>query len=159
MREELRHRIWAELIGADTRCRYFDRLAARASTTDDVLRVLLIFTSSATAVSVLGAFPFGAGALAVVSAILAAVAGTMQFGRSALKFAEFSIFWGRLHRDYQDLWSAVESHAVTPDAAAQQLRVLQDRPESIDRQASTSRTRRKLLLDCMADAEKMALAR
>lgn len=157
--EALRRRIWNEMIAADTRCRYFNQLASRTETLDRVLRVALIFFSSATAATVLGVFPSGAEWLAVVSAVLAAVSGTMQHGRAALKFAEFSVFWGRLHRDYEELWNDVETYATTPTEAVRQLRLLQDKPESIDRQASTSRTRRKLMLDCLADAEKMALAR
>ena len=157
--ETLRRRIWNEMIAADTRCRYFDQLASRTETVDLVLRVALIFFSSATAATVLGLFPSGADWLAVVSAVLAAVSGTMQHGRSALKFAEFSVFWGRLHRDYEELWNDVETYAVEADDAARRLRALMDKPESIDRQASTSRTRRKLMLNCLADAEKMALAR
>ena len=157
--EALRRRIWNEMIAADTRCRYFSQLASRTETLDRVLRVALIFFSSATAATVLGAFPSGAEWLAVVSAVLAAVSGTMQHGRAALKFAEFSVFWGRLHRDYEDLWNDVETYTVEADEAARRLRVLMTRPESIDRQASTSRTRRKLMLSCLADAEKMALAR
>ena len=126
---------------------------------DRILRVALIFFSSATAATLLGAFPSGAEWLAVVSAVLAAVSGTMQHGRAALKFAEFAVFWGRLHRDYEELWNEIETYAIAPADAARRLRLLQDKPESIDRQASTSRTRRKLMLDCLADAEKMALAR
>jgi hypothetical protein len=157
--EALRRRIWNEMIAADTRCRYFNQLASRTEMFDRVLRVALIFFSSATAATVLGVFPSGAEWLAVVSAALAAVSGTMQHGRAALKFAEFSVFWGRLHRDYEELWNDVETYAITPAEAVRRLRSFQDKPESIDRQASTSRTRRKLMLDCLADAEKMALAR
>ncbi len=157
--EALRRRIWNEMIAADTRCRYFNQLAFRTETLDRILRVALIFFSSATAVTVLGLFPSGANRLAVVSAVLAAVSGTMQHGRAALKFAEFSVFWGRLHRDYEDLWNDVETYAITSAEASRRLRALHDKPESIDRQAATSRTRRKLMLDCLADAEKMVLAR
>ena len=157
--EALRRRIWNEMIAADTRRRYFDQLASRTETLDRILRVALILFSSATAATVLGLFPSGTDWLAVVSAVLAAVSGTMQHGRSALKFAEFSVFWGRLHRDYEELWNDVETYAVEADEAARRLRALMDKPESIDRQASTSRTRRKLILNCLADAEKMALAR
>lgn len=157
--EALRRRIWNEMIAADTRCRYFNQLASRTETLDRILRVVLIFFSSATAATVLGAFPSAAAWLAVASAVLAAVSGTMQHGRAALKLAEFSVFWGRLHRDYEELWNDVETCTITPTEATRQLRLLQDKPESIDRQASTSRTRRKLMLDCLADAEKMALAR
>ena len=117
------------------------------------------FFSSATAATVLGLFPSGAIWLAVVPAVLAAVSGTMQHGRAALKFAEFSVFWGRLHLDHEDLWNDVETYAVEGDEAARRLRVLMDKPESIDRQASTSRTRRRLILNCLADAENMALSR
>lgn len=155
----MRRRIWNEMIAADTRCRYFSQLASRTETLDRILRVALIFFSSATAATVLGAFPSGAKWLAVASAVLAAVSGTMQHGRAAWKFAEFSVFWGRLHRNYEELWNEVETYAIVPAEAARRLRLLQDKPESIDRQASTSRTRRKLMLDCLADAEKMALAR
>ena len=155
----LRRRIWNEMIAADTRCRYFNRLASRTETLDRILRVALIFFSSATAATVLGLFPSGAIWLAVASAVLAALSGTMQHGRAALKFAEFSVFWGRLHRDYQELWADVETYTVEADEAARRLRALMDKPESIDRQASTSRTRKGLMLSCLADAEKMALAR
>ena len=157
--ETLRRRIWNEMIAADTRCRYFNRLASRTETLDRILRIALIFFSSATAATVLGLFPSGAIWLAVASAVLAAVSGTMQHGRAALKFAEFSVFWKRLHRDYEALWNDFETYAIGSDEAARRLRELQDRPESIDRQAATSRTRKKLMLECLADAENMVLAR
>ena len=156
--EVLRRRIWNEMIAADTRCRYFNQLASRTEALDRILRVALILFASATAATVLGAFPSWAEWLAVASALLAAVSGTMQYGRAAAKFAEFSIFWGRLHRDYEELLNDVEAYAVTPAEAARRFRSLRDKPESIDRQARTSRTRRKLMLDCLDDAEKMALA-
>ena len=156
--ETLRRRIWNEMIAADTRFRYFNQLASRTETLDRILRVALIFFSSATAATVLGLFPSGAEWLAVASAVLAAVSGTMQHGRAALKFAEFSVFWGRLHRDYEELWTDVETYAIEADEAARRLRAIMDKPERIDRHASTFRTRRKLMLSCLADAEKMALA-
>ena len=90
--EALRRRIWNEMIAADTRCRYFNQLASRTEALDRSLRLALIFLSSATATTVLGAFPPAAGWFAVASAVLAAVSGTMQHGRAALKFAEFSAF-------------------------------------------------------------------
>ncbi len=157
--ENLRRDVWDGMIGADMRYRYFDRLAARAKTTDDTLHVLLFIASGTTAAGVLGLFTFGATVLAVASAILAAVTATLHFGQRASKFAEFSVFWGRIHADYKRLWDDVEAHAVTQEVVVERLRALQERPESIDRQASTTRTRRKLLLECFDEASAMATAR
>ena len=107
----------------------------------------------------LGLFTFGATVLAVASAVLAAVTATLHFGQRASKFAEFSVFWGRIHADYKRLWDEMEAHAVTQETAVARLGALQERPESIDRQASTTRTRRKILLECFDEATAMATAR
>ena len=157
--EHLRRDVWDGMIGADMRYRYFDRLAARAKTTDDTLHVLLFIASGTTAAGVLGLFSFGATVLAVASAILAAVTATLHFGQRASKFAEFSVFWGRIHADYKRLWDDIEAHEVTQAVVVERLRALQERPESIDRQASTTRTRRKILLECFDEATAMATAR
>ena len=159
MTENLRRDVWDGMIGADMRYRYFDRLAARAKITDETLHVLLFIASGTTAASVLGLFSFGATVLAVASAILAAVTATLHFGQRASKFAEFSVFWGRIHADYKRLWDDIESHATTQEIAIERLGTLQERPESIDRQASTTRTRRNILLECFEEATAMATAR
>ena len=100
--------------------------------------MLLFIASGTTAAGVLGLFTFGATVLAVASAILAAVTATLHFGQRASRFAEFSVFWGRIHADYQRLWDNVEAHAVTQEVVVERLRALQERLESIDRQASTT---------------------
>ena len=119
--EHLRRDVWDGMIGADMRYRYFDRLAARAKTTDDTLHVLLFIASGTTAAGVLGLFSFGATVLAVASAILAAVTATLHFGQRASKFAEFSVFWGRIHADYKRLWDDIEAHAVTQAVVVERL--------------------------------------
>ena len=159
MTENLRRDVWEGMIGADMRYRYFDRLAARAKITDDTLHVLLFVASGTTAASVLGLFAFGTTILAVAAAVLAAATATLHFGQRASRFAEFSVFWGRIHADYRRLWDDMESHAIPHRIAVERLAALQERPESIDRQASTTRTRRKLLLECFEEATTMATAR
>ena len=159
MTENFRRDVWNGMIGADMRYRYFYRLAARAKMTDDTLHVLLFIASGTTAASVLGLFTFGATVLAVASAVLAAVTATLHFGQRTSKFAEFSVFWGRIHADYKRLWDEMEAHAITQETAVERLGALQDRPESIDRQASTTRTRRKILLECFDEATATATAR
>ena len=159
MTENLRRDVWEGMIGADMRYRYFDRLAARAKITDDTLHVLLFIASGTTAASVLGLFTFGATILAVAAAVLAAATATLHFGQRASRFAEFSVFWGRIHADYRRLWDDMEAHAIPHHMAVERLGALQERPESIDRQASTTRTRRKLLLECFEEATTMATPR
>lgn len=159
MTENLRRDVWEGMIGADMRYRYFDRLAARAKITDDTLHVLLFVASGTTAASVLGLFTFGATVLAVAAAVLAAATATLHFGQRASKFAEFSVFWGRIHADYRRLWDDMEASLMPQHIAVERLGALQERPESIDRQASTTRTRRKLLLECFEEATTMATAR
>lgn len=159
MTENLRRDVWDGMIGADMRYRHFDRLAARAKMTEDTLHVLLFIASGTTAAGVLGLFTFGATVLAVASAILAAATATLHFGQRASKFAEFSVFWGRIHADYKRLWDDIETHAIAQGAVIERLRALQERPESIDRQASTTRTRRKILLECFDEAAAIATAR
>ncbi len=159
MTENLRRDVWEGMIGADMRYRYFDRLAARAKITDDTLHVLLFIASGTTAAGVLGLFTFGAPALAVAAAVLAAATATLHFGQRASKFAEFSVFWGRVHADYRRLWDEMEAYAIPQEVAVARLGVLQERPESIDRQASTTRTRRRLLLECFEEATAMATGR
>ena len=55
--------------------------------------------------------------------------------------------------------TAMEAYAIPQEVAVSRLGVLQERPESIDRQASTTRTRRRLLLECFEEATAMATAR
>ena len=156
MTDDVRLRIWEDRLAADMRQRYFQRLSSRAKLTDDILRFLLVLTSSATALSVLGVIPGGATILAVATAVLAATGATQQFGCKALQFAEFSTFWGRMHQDYEELWSDLEAERLSPADAALRLRAIQDQAQPIDQRTAPVRIRRKLLEDCLSDAESVA---
>ena len=156
MSDDVRRRIWDDRLAADMRQRYFQRLSSRAKLTDDVVRFLLVLTSSATALSVLGVIPGGATILAVATAILAAISATQQFGCAALRYAQFSTFWGRMHQDYEELWADLEAERLSAEDAAPRLRVIQDRAEPIDQQTAPVRVRRKLLEDSLSDAESVA---
>lgn len=158
MNDDVRRRVWDDKLAADMRQRYFQRLSARAKTSSDVLRFALVLTSSATALSVLGIIPGGAVILAVVAAVLATISATQQFGCAALHFAQFSTFWGKAHRDYEELWGDLETGALTGEQAVDRLRDIQDRSEPIDQRTAPVRVRRKLLESCLSDAETVATA-
>ena len=85
--------MWDEMIEADMRRRFFGRMAGRHETVERILSVSMVVASSATAVVVIGFIDFGAELLALCSAVLAAVTGKLQFGRSSMKNAEFSVVW------------------------------------------------------------------
>lgn len=157
--DDVRHRIWEERIAADTRKRYFQRLSSRAKTTDDVLRCLLVLTSSSTVVSGLAWNPNGTTALAIGTAILAALTVIKQFGCLALELAQYSIFWGNLHRDYIELWEGLDGGQLTQEEAADRLRKLQDSAEPIDQRTASIRERRKIVKFCFDRAEAMVASK
>lgn len=150
--------MWDEMIEADMRRRYFGRMAGRHETVERILSVSMVVASSATAVVVIGFIDFGAELLALCSAVLAAVAGKLQFGRSSMKNAEFSVVWGHVHSEYSDLWIDIESQRLSHNDVFEQLRALRHRHEDIDRQTTASPVKSKILSDCFHEAEKMALA-
>ena len=157
MTEDVRRRIWDEMVGADARHRYFQRLSSRHKIIDYVLRFLLVLTSSGTLGSALGLLPGGPTALAVTTAVLAAINATKQFGCSALELAQFSNQWGRLHRDYVDLWDDWENGELMRDEGRSRLRGLQDKDALMSERTATIRVRRRLLTDCLSQAEAIAL--
>ena len=155
---DLRRHVWDAGIEADMRHRYFTRMAQRAATLDRALRIALIFASSATAAAVFGVLDFGPELLAVLTALLAAVTGTLQLGAAAAKHTGFAVDWGHIHNAAVDLWIELERGALSHHEVRDRLRALQHQHEAIDRQSISDRVNAKILVRCFDEAEAYAFA-
>ncbi len=152
----LRAQVWNARIEADMRQRYFSLMAQRASFADRGLRIALVFFSSAAAGAAVGVLPFGSEVLAVLTALLAAVAGTLQLGSAAASNVGFAVDWGHIHNELDALWIEIERYALAHDDVHARLRTIQHRHESIDRQSTRYRINPKLLSQCFDQAEAYA---
>ena len=155
---DLRRHVWDAAIESDMRHRYFTRMAQRAATFDHALRITLIFASSATAGAVFGVLDFGPELLAALTALLAAVTGTWQFGTAAAKNTGFAVDWSHIHNAAIELWIEMEREAISHQEVSDRLRVLQRQHGPIDRQSTSDRTNIKILSKCFDEAEAYAFA-
>ena len=140
------------------RHRYFARMAQRAATLDRSLRIALVFASSATAGTVVGIVDVGPGLIAVLTALLAAVMGTLQLGAAAARYTGFAVEWGQIHEALALLWVEIERGAVSHDDVRDNILALEARHVTIDRQSITHRVNARVLSHCLDQAESYALA-
>ena len=138
------------------RHRYFGRLAGRYERFERTIGVATVLLSSATAATVFGLFTLGAEVLALGAAALAAVGSTLRFGGLSRRNAEFSVTWGTLHADHENLWTELEAGHITHGDVLAALAGLRRRAEDIDRQTTGDPVYRKILSECLDQAEAQA---
>lgn len=153
---ELRRALWNGRVEADMRQRYFSRMAQSASARDRVLRVIVFFTSSATAVTALADLGPGPEPFAFVTALLVAVSFTLEWGSVATKHSGFAVAWGRIHQDVLDLWTESERGELSHQQVRAALRAIERRMEPIDQQSIPYRVNRRVLAQCFDQAEAYA---
>ena len=141
------------------RQRYFSRMAQRAHVRDRALRIAIFFTSSATGITAVGDLGLGPGLFAFVTALLAAVSFTLEFGSMATKHTGFAVDWSRIYQETLDLWTESEQRGLLHDEVRTSLRAIQRRIQPIDQQSITYRVDTKVLTQCFDQAEAYALAR
>ena len=156
--EELRRRVWDEMIAADTRSQYFARIAGRNRVIEQSVGVAAAALSSATLAVVLGWVDITPVLPALPAAILTAVAGTQKFGKASMKLTEYSLAWSNLHHRLKDTWTEIEAGRINHDQVRTALSHVQEHQQSIDRQTTAERTREKVLSECLDRAERLALA-
>lgn len=153
---DVRREIWNGRIESDMRQRYFARMAHLARTRDRLFRVAVFFTSSATGVTAIADLGLDPAVFAIATALLAAVSFALEFGAVATNHTGFSVTWGRIHEDFLDLWVETErgvwSHRKLRDA----LRAIRQRIESVDQQSVPYRVNRRVLEQCLDQAEAYA---
>ena len=157
--EDLRRRVWNEMIAADMRTQYFARMASRSRAIEQSVGGAAAVFSSATLAVVLGWIEIAPILPAAPAAILAAVAGAQKFGKASMKLTEYSVAWGKLHARLEDTWTELESGRIDHDDVRAALAHVQEHQRCIDRQTTAEPVREKVLLECLDRAEQLALAR
>ena len=157
--DDLRRELWNARVEADMRQRYFSRMAQRAHARDRGLRVAIFFTSSATGVTAVGNLGLGPELFAFVTALLAALSFTLEFGSAATKHTGFAVDWSRVYQEVLELWTESERGGLSHDDVRASLRAIQRGIGPIDQQSITCRVDPRVLTQCFDQAEAYALAR
>jgi hypothetical protein len=107
--EDLRRRVWDEMLFAGMRASYFAELVRHYSSLEKAIRVLLLLASSGAAATVLTSAPEWVKFLFP----LAATGGSLwlifsQYGMFARDAADLHAGWSELQADYERLWNNLD---------------------------------------------------
>ena len=153
--------VWQAMFEAETRMRYFYARAGQFQRSDNVLHILLMLFSSATFLSLLGVVSLPAqarltAACAAVATLLSVSAAVLKLGVQAKDHATAGAEMGRVLDELKMLWAAFENGSLSDMEASDRLSALKERSGTAGQPLATTRVRRKLLLTCYHDTERMA---
>jgi len=135
--ENLRKAIWQSLLTADLNCRYWARLAARASRRDKIAKIFLGVTASSTVASwgiweevdILWKILSGA------SAVLAVALPIVNWSGSARTRTGFAAKWQSMLSSYELAWIDVADGVRSPEEVRAELsrfKALEDKIHASD---------------------------
>ena len=153
--------VWQAMFEAETRMRYFYARAGQFQRSDNILHILLMLFSSATFLSLLGVVSLPAqarltAASAAVATLLSVSTAVLKLGVQAKDHATAGAEMGRVLDDLKSLWAAFENGSLSEMEANDRLSALKERSRAAGQPLATTRVRRKLLLTCYHDTERMA---
>lgn len=156
--EELRVRVWEEMIAANRRSMYCARLAARKRRIQRGAGTLAAAFSAAVCTVVLSGAEAGPWllVLAVPAAVLSGVSAFGKHGESATKLVNCSVAWADLHHRLQNTWSDVESGHIDAEGVREVLARVREHARHIDRDVADEPERGKLLDRCHDQAIALA---
>ena len=156
--EELRVRVWEEMIAANMRSMYFARLAARERRIQKGTGTLATAFSVAACTALLGGAEVGLWLLWLTgpAAILGAVSSVGKYGESATKLVNCSVAWGDMYHRLQNTWTDLESGLLDRDDVLESLARVREHERNLDREAAGETERFKLLDRCHDQAIALA---
>lgn len=159
--EELRIRLWNEMLSAHMREFYYAKLAVRKRRLARIFAYAAAIASSATVVAAVEQFdwlnvhPIVPGVVAALSGI---VVGTERFERAAIDLGNHSVAWSDLYHKLYRTWIDFEDWRVTHDDVCDILDRCHDQERILDRQVVTQPDDDDLALHCFNMAEDLARA-
>ena len=156
--EELRVRVWEEMISANRRAMYCVRLAARKRRIQRLVGTLAAAFSAAVCTVILS----GAEAdpwlliLAIPAAVLSGVCGFGKHGESATRLVHRSVAWADLHHGLRNTWSDIESGHIDREGMRETLAHVREHARHIDWNVADEPERAKLLERCHDQAVALA---
>ena len=156
--EELRVRVWEEMISANRRSMYCARLAARKRRIQRGAGTLAAAFSAAVCTVVLSGAEIDLWllVLAVPAAVLSGVSGFGKHGESATRLVNCSVAWADVHHRLRNTWSDIESGHVDREGMREALAHVREHARQIDRYVANEPERAKLLDRCHDQARALA---
>ena len=149
--DEIRHRLWNELVTARMCEFYWAHQAAKKRLWGRAFAYATAFFSSATIVAaieetleLLGWMNLNPLWPALPAAIAGVIVGTERFEKTAMDFGNHSIAWNDLYHKLYNAWIDFETHRTTADEVLDVLTHHHEKEQNLDRYVSTERTDTKL---------------
>lgn len=156
--EDLRVRVWEEMIAANMRSMYFARLAARERRVQKGAAALAAAFSAAACTVILSGAAIDVWLLwlTVPAAVLSGLSGLGRYGDSAMRFVNCSVAWADLHHGLQSMWVDIESAHVDREEVLDALARVREHARHIDRDVADEPERPRLLDRCHDQAIALA---
>lgn len=151
--QDLRRRVWDEMLFAAMRANYFAELVRHYNTLDKAIRVLVLLASSGAAATVLTSAP----EWVKLFFPLAATGGSLwllfsQYGMFARDANDLHAGWSVLHADYERLWNNL-------DGGEPQFDQIYKRGNDLSKAGTKFPNKKKHLQHWLDQAAEMAQAR
>ena len=147
---DIRTLIWEETLTADMRQRYFQALAASASSLNLFLRIAIPLTTVMTFLSAAGVvlqqLTIPLSLVAVTAGLVVAIANP---GARVVAMVGLSVAWGEIHEQYKRLWIELQQREPATDDLYRRARELDERGTALSRQSTPYRHRQRLLNKCL----------
>ena len=135
------------------RQRYFQALAASASSLNLFLRIAIPLTTVMTFLSAVGVvlqqLTIPLSVLAFTVGMVAAITNT---GARVAVMVGLSVAWGEIHEQYKQLWIEIQQRESATDNLQRRARELDERGTALSRQSTLYRHRTRLLNKCLDQA-------
>ena len=147
---DIRTLIWEETLAADMRQRYFQALAASASSFSLFLRIAIPLTTVMTFLSAAGVvlqqLTIPLSVVAFAAGLVVAIANP---GARVVAMVGLSVAWGEIHEQYKRLWIELQQRESATDDLYRRARELDERGTALSRQSTPYRHRPRLLNKCL----------